>query len=290
MKRKFICALSVALLSCGESVHGQENFFTHKIGQFELVLLGENQGNASRGILIGATDQMLEKYAPDGNIPNAVNAFLLRSGDRNILFDAGLGEKLIPNLSALGVSPGEVEAVFLTHMHGDHVGGLMKDGAAVFTGPTTVMVADEEADYWNALPNDNPGKKTIDLYGDRIVRVIPRPVTDEASPQLTAGGLGVGAIRAFGHTPGHTAYLIESEGEKLLIWGDLAHAMAIQMPEPQVAVTYDVDPQEAVKARIELLDYVSKNRIPVAGMHVPYPGMGYVEKEGAGYRFIPLTD
>jgi len=102
---------------------------------------------------------------------------------------------------------------------------------------------------------------------------------------------GVSAIAAYGHTPGHTMFLVESGGKKLLVWGDLTHAMAIQMPRPSVSVTYDSDPVAAAEARKEVLKYVSENKIPVAGMHVAYPGVGGVETDPenpGGYKFIPI--
>jgi glyoxylase-like metal-dependent hydrolase (beta-lactamase superfamily II) len=101
---------------------------------------------------------------------------------------------------------------------------------------------------------------------------------------------GIYAIAAYGHTPGHTMFMVESDGEKLLIWGDLAHAMAIQMPRPGISMTYDADPVAAAKVRIAVLDYVAENEIPVAGMHVAYPGIGRVSKDpenSGGYKFIP---
>jgi glyoxylase-like metal-dependent hydrolase (beta-lactamase superfamily II) len=96
-------------------------------------------------------------------------------------------------------------------------------------------------------------------------------------------------LATYGHTPGHTSFLIESKESKLLIWGDLTHAMAIQMPYPQVAVTYDVNPEGAVQSRKAVLTYVSENHIPVAGMHIAYPAIGEIKSiSDGGYQFLPL--
>ncbi len=100
---------------------------------------------------------------------------------------------------------------------------------------------------------------------------------------------GIFAIEAFGHTPGHTVFLVVSGGEKLLVWGDIAHAMAVQMPRPEISVRYDVDPDAARASRLKILEYAATNRIPVAGMHIPYPGVGTVEKAAQGYKFTPAT-
>jgi glyoxylase-like metal-dependent hydrolase (beta-lactamase superfamily II) len=113
--------------------------------------------------------------------------------------------------------------------------------------------------------------------------------------KLFPEGIAVRPIAAYGHTPGHTLYLLSSGGERLLIWGDLTHAMAVQMPFPQVAVTYDVDSEQAVASRKTVLEFVVKNKIPVAGMHIAYPGMGVVSAnsaknppENSVYRFTPF--
>jgi glyoxylase-like metal-dependent hydrolase (beta-lactamase superfamily II) len=100
---------------------------------------------------------------------------------------------------------------------------------------------------------------------------------------------GIYPAAAFGHTPGHTVFLLDSEGDKLLIWGDLMHAQGIQFPAPEVSVTYDTDPVAAAAVRKTILEYAVKNRLPIAGMHLVYPAVGMVEAEGSGYRFAPLT-
>jgi glyoxylase-like metal-dependent hydrolase (beta-lactamase superfamily II) len=98
---------------------------------------------------------------------------------------------------------------------------------------------------------------------------------------------GVKGVVAYGHTPGHVGYLVESDGQKIFLWGDLAHAMAIQMPYPEVAVTYDTDPVKAVEIRLKLLKYIAENKMDIAGAHIPYPGMGNLGKQASnGYDFI----
>jgi hypothetical protein len=83
-------------------------------------------------------------------------------------------------------------------------------------------------------------------------------------------------------------FLLDSGGEKLLIWGDLMHVQDIQFPVPDVSVTYDTDPAAAAAVRKSILEYVVKNQIPIAGMHLVYPALGIVEADGSGYHFVPL--
>ncbi|MDR2863465.1 MAG: hypothetical protein LBV54_06300, partial [Puniceicoccales bacterium] len=139
---------------------------------------------------------------------------------------------------------------------------------------------------------DSPQNQVVAAYKERLHFIEPAAL-GAASRRLPLfpEGVDIRAIAAYGHTPGHTVYLVESKGKQLLIWADLTHAMAVQMPFPQVAVTYDVDPAQAVVARKAVLAYVAANKIPVAGMHIAHPSMGTVSAapgaEG-GYTFTPL--
>lgn len=104
---------------------------------------------------------------------------------------------------------------------------------------------------------------------------------------VPADAEGIFPIKVYGHTPGHTAFMVVSDGERLLIWGDITHAMAVQMPHPEISVTYDVDPDAARALRLKILEYVAAHKIPVAGMHIAWPGIGTVEKAAQGYEFTP---
>ncbi len=264
-----------------------QNMFTRKVGTFEVILLAEVQQSVNTNILIGATSEMIKQYAPDGTIRNAVNAFLIRTREKNILVDAGFGRHLFENLQTLGISPEEIDVVLLTHMHGDHIGGMLRDGKASFPN-AEVYLTKNEHDYWLSNEAKNPlnARKVIEAYKDKLHLILPKEFGQKPADGMPAG---FEAIAAYGHTPGHTAYLIESNKEKMLIWGDLTHAIAIQMPYPQVAVTYDVDPEQATNSRKKILEHVSKNNIPIAGMHISFPGMGKIVKEAnnKGYSFIP---
>lgn len=269
--------------------------FTYKIGEFEVNLLSEVQQKGATKILIGATPEMLQQCVPDGTFPNAVNAYLLRVSGKNILVDTGYGKKLFDNLKSLGVTPDQIDIVLLTHMHGDHIGGMFRDGQLAFPN-ADIYLPQPEYDYWmddktmNSFPEDRRGgftgaRKVIDAYKSKLRLFVPVRFEDNLPGVLP----GIHGIEAYGHTPGHTMYLLESNNDKLLIWADLIHAMAIQMPYPQVAVTYDTDPSEAIVSRKKTLEYVSEHKIPVAGMHVAFPGSGKVTAvSSGGYLFIPM--
>ncbi|MDR1356096.1 MAG: MBL fold metallo-hydrolase [Tannerellaceae bacterium] len=262
------------------------NVFTFKVGSFELTLLSEGQGQGNKGVLVGATDEMLRKYAPDGTFPNATNAFFVKTPDRNILIDAGYGRNLFDNLQSIGITPDKVDVVLLTHMHGDHIGGMLREGRPSFPN-AEIYLPQPERDYWMTEGRGQQARDVIAAYKDKLHLFQPIEAGGQGKPLIA----GVTGIAAYGHTPGHTAYLLESDGNKLLVWGDLTHAMAIQMPYPQVAVTYDVTPEDAVAYRKKILEYVEANKIPVAGMHIAFPGIGAVAKDAVagGYVFIPAT-
>lgn len=291
MKKYFIVLVfSLTLMSISA-----QNKFSYRVGVFEVVLLnwGQSQGNSS--ILIDATDEMKKECIPQGTFPNAVNAFLIRTPEKTILVDAGFENGLVANLHAYDVHAAQVDIILITHMHGDHIGGLLADGKARFSN-AKIYLPQQEYDYWmsdemmNNVPENKRGgfkmaRQLIEIYKDKIQLFVPNNLEAEFSELLS----GITPLLAPGHTPGHTMYLLESENERMLIWGDLTHAMAVQMPYPEVAVTYDVDPKLAIQSRKKILEYVTKNAVSVAGMHIAFPAMGKIKEDGVGkYLFLPL--
>lgn len=279
--------LTACMLTAG-SMAGQEtakNTYTFPVGDAEIVLLSEGQGNGRTNILIGATPENIAWYAPNGTFPNATNAFLVKLPGRTVLVDTGNGRELFNNLAGLGVSPEQIDALLITHMHGDHIGGMLRHGQAAFPN-ADLYLSQPEYDYWTDPQMTNRGAaNALEPYRERLHRFVPGAIGEQGNPLFE----GVQAFFAPGHTPGHTMFMVESAGERMLIWADLTHAMAFQMPLPQIAVTYDVDPELAVKSRLETLKFVSDKGIPFAGSHIAYPGMGAVVPSGSGgYQFSPM--
>ena len=290
MKNALIFAAAILSLNA----MAQENVISFKLGSFTVSTLSEGQQNGKTSILIDAPRDILEKYAPDGTCPGGTNAFLIRTPDKTVLVDTGLGKNLFKNLETLGVAPESVEAILVTHMHGDHTGGMLKEGKPAFPN-AEVYIARAEYDYWtsdeqmNLAPEGRrstflQAKAVAEAYKTKLHLFTPAVPCDKP----TALFEGVGALDAHGHTPGHTAYLIESEGAMLMIIGDLIHCVSVQMPHPEIAVSYDSDPKQAIAVRKQFFDYVAYNGIRMAGMHIPFPGTGRLSFRDAGFSFSPL--
>lgn len=255
--------------------------FTYKVGDFEVYTLVENRGQGRPSILLGVSDALLKQYIPGGAYQSETNTFLIRGGGRIVLVDTGFGGALFDHLKTLGVDPAQVDAVFITHMHGDHIGGLQKDGKALFPR-AELYLARQERD-WVRGGSNAAAMAALGPYESRLRVFSPGDLDSQLREILP----GITPIAAFGHTPGHTVYLVSSAGEKLLIWGDLMHAQDIQFPLPGTSVSYDTDPAAAAAIRKRVLEYAAAQRIPIGGMHLVYPAVGTVSAEGEGYRFSP---
>jgi len=266
------------------------------IGDVEVVAVSDGVLNSSLIHFIEIERSECERLAgvpADGPLPLAVNAFVVRSPGSVILIDAGSGSSmgptlghLVTNLRAAGISPDSVDHVLLTHIHADHSNGLIaEDGRANFSN-ADVFVHEQEAHYWLDLPGD-PNEpdmrrrnranaaRAFAAYQGRVRRIRE----GEALP-------GISAHLQAGHTPGHTGWLLRARREALLFWGDIVHVAAVQLPRPDAALTFDIDPVAARAARRRVYDWVANDRIQVAGAHLDR-GFGYLARKGTGYQFEP---
>lgn len=233
------------------------------------------------------------KYFENGKAPAAVLVFLAKCGEKYVLIDTGMGDavpgesRLMPSLATLGIGPEDIDMVLLTHMHFDHIGGLLHADRRAFPN-ARIAVSQAELNYW--LSVDDP-----DNVNARLVKKVMSAYGTDVTPPFSFKGLlapGLTAIDASGHTPGHTAFLFDMEGKKLLIIGDLVHAAAMQFALPDECARYDMDAVAAAAARRRTLGKAADDGIAVAGMHIPFPGGGMVERDGDGFRLVapPVSD
>ena len=271
---KFLTFFALSCLSLlisstcfSESIDTTPPIKTIGIGEFEIHILSEGDRPGKIEVLLNPNPENLAKYLPDGKYTSAVNAFLIITPDKKILIDTGLGKQLPNQLEKLAITPEEIDIILLTHLHGDHIGGLIKNGEKRFPN-AQIYLSQKEWDYWK---DKNPAL-VLAPYASQMNLFDPSNLNAELIPLLE----GITGIATYGHTPGHTSFLIENQHEQLLIWGDITHAMAIQIPFPDQAVTYDLDPIQAIASRKAVFKFVSDNTIPIAGAHIAYPGFGFI--------------
>lgn len=203
---------------------------------------------------------------------------LVNTGDEVVLFDTGLnGPATVAALEAAGYTADQVDVVVLTHMHGDHIGGMMTDGAPTFANARYVT-GQVEYDHWAAAGNEG--------FDANV-----RPMAERMSFIGDGGSVvsGITGMAAFGHTPGHMAYMIESDGDQLVLIADAANHYVWSLGYPDWEVLFDADKAAAAATRRQLLGMLAAERIPFVGYHMPFPALGFVEPRGDGFRYVPAS-
>lgn len=283
----------------------EKGFYRVTVGDFAVIALadGTNKREVEQQLqmLYGDKEKikdLLTQAYPDGQMTSSANAFLINTGVNLVLVDAGNGSlgsptmgNLIGNLRAAGYQPESIDEIYLTHMHVDHIGGLVAGAERVFPN-ATVYANKAEADHWLSDSNLNAApayaRRSYQLAQTALTPYINagKFKTFEGSTQLIPG---IRAESLFGHTPGHTAYFVESKGETLVLWGDIVHVTAVQFAEPGVTISYDSDREEAAKARHHIFAEASKNGWLIGGAHLAFPGFGHLRANGdGGYIFSPI--
>ena len=213
-----------------------------------------------RTLFPDAPDSLIAELGLEEGIPASVSAFLVKTGGNEILFDAANGapdSQLMPVLESLQTTADEVDYIFITHLHGDHIGGLLKEGEAVFSN-ALVYINKTEYDAWMAMEGrQSEGLRNIcSAYGERVK-------TFTLEDELPCG---IEAVEAYGHTPGHTAYRVGDS----LIAGDVMHGTALQTRYPQYSAGFDMDKEMSVKTRKAIIK-MAEEGVKVYGMHFPAP-------------------
>ena len=266
---------------------------TKQVGEFTVTGVSDGVLYSNHDVILGVDKEERARLTgvPYGQpLPLDVNSFLIRHNGKLILSDAGTGQGLQPvqknlgklpeNLRALGAPPEAIDIIMLTHLHSDHSLGLVDErGRAVFA-KAELFIHEVEAAFWldrvlqpndsdRIVGNSNKQRAVLAPYKGRIRRI----KDGEVLPGITA------TMRP-GHTPGHTNWLIQSGGERLLIWGDIVHLAAVQLARPEARLIYDTDTDLAAATRATVLDWAARERLTVAGAHLGFPGFGRVARSG----------
>ncbi|UQZ88569.1 hypothetical protein C4J81_04855 [Deltaproteobacteria bacterium Smac51] len=356
-----------------------ENIKQFTVNEVTVYPIQDSQGEMDVSLFSGPLSaQERAAYMPGGKAPASINVFLLKTPSGNVLVDTGWGKSgpggqaLTDLIKLSGLGPDDIDVVVLTHMHPDHIGGLL-NGHEPFFSRARVMVSAPELSYWAkasatsppaaeqgddsenlpaeagdepgfdplAVPMENEGEAVV-IEGEAAaplsdeaveevapadeaaapeaeelpvapgasadnrdeteadvlavaIRELPRAVIAAYGDRLTTFEFGsevvpgLTAVEAVGHTPGHTALLLKSGERQLLFIGDLIHAAALQFPEPDECTSYDQDKAPAIGSRKVILSMAADGNLPVAGAHIPFPGIGFVKPDGKrGFTFTPV--
>ncbi|MGH6711183.1 MAG: MBL fold metallo-hydrolase [Bradyrhizobium sp.] len=226
----------------------------------------------------------------------SVNTFLIHSKGRTAIVDTGSGNYLQPsaghvqrNLVAAGIDPKSIDTVLLTHMHPDHSAGLtdMSNGQRLFPNAELVMHENELAHWFDDGAMAKVDERSQQLYfGAGREQVAPYK---DRTRLFRDGEVfpGVTAVPSLGHTPGHTAYLVASSTDQLMIWGDTVHVPEVQTAFPEAGMAFDTDLAAAAASRKRMFDRVSADGILIAGMHLHFPAFSRLARRGDAYALYP---
>jgi glyoxylase-like metal-dependent hydrolase (beta-lactamase superfamily II) len=298
-----LAATSLTASAAAPMVKSQPGYYRLAVGSFEVTALSDGilklqptqllQGRTSEQIVQDLAAAHLQEP-----VDTSMNAFLVNTGAKLVLIDTGGGPgmgadggKLLQSLKNAGYAPEQIDEIYITHMHGDHLGNLSRDGKPVFAN--AIVRADKaDAAFWldEATAAAAPENK----------RGFFKAAQDALNPYVKAGKFkpfdgatelvpGIHSVARHGHTPGHSSYLVESGGQKLEVIGDMIHVGAVQFAHPEVVIGFDNDSKLAAADRKQAFDTAAKDGRYMAAAHLSFPGIGFINADGSGYRWLPVN-
>ncbi|WP_445304345.1 MBL fold metallo-hydrolase [Neorhizobium sp. SOG26] len=273
-----------------------------KVGSFQVLVVKDGaraSGNPGETFGTNQSPEEVGKLLTDNFLPadQFVNSFsptLIDTGSDVILFDTGFGKagreqgmgRLIEGLAAAGYMPDDISIVVLTHLHGDHIGGIMEDGKPAFS-KARYVTGETEYNFWT----DAARAGTPAEGNQKAVLANVKPVADKMTFLKDGGEVvsGITAMAAPGHTPGHMIFNVESAGKRLILTADTANHFVLSLQRPDWEVRFDMDKAKAAESRKKVFDMIATDKVAFLGYHMPFPAVGYAEKQETGYRFVPKS-
>lgn len=276
--------------------------YRYKAGDFVVTAVWDGfnplalkEGFVRNATLADVQDTLEAQFLPRETLNITFTPLVLQHAGRTVLIDTGFGRagpdtagRFPANLEAAGIAAGTVTDIVFSHFHGDHVNGLRGAGGELVFANARLHAPRPEWEFWMddarmeqaAEAQRKPFEMLRRIFGGLQDQVTLFAWDEEVVP-------GVTALDARGHTPGHTAFMIGTGDDRLLMISDVTNHPALFMTHPDWAAAFDMDADEARKTRRRVLDMAASERLRIAGYHLPFPATGYVERQGDGFRFVP---
>ena len=283
-------------------------YYHHKMGNIQITALLDGTNYLNPAIFKGLSDtdktEILKKYhaVNDKGIQTSINAFLINTGDQLLMVDSGAAScfgthlgSIYNNLKASGYQPEQVNGIFLTHLHPDHVCGISNNGVANYPN-ATLHISKTEYDYW-LNPNTVkklPKEKQAGFLGtvEKIKAALAPYEKAKKIKVFSDKSLAFGGVEfkpSFGHTPGHYSFKLKTHDHEVVFIGDIVHSHTLQFEKPETAIEFDIDPNTAVQTRLKHFAEYAKEGQLIAAPHLPFPGIGHIySKNNENYQWIPI--
>ncbi|MGE3876452.1 MAG: MBL fold metallo-hydrolase [Parvibaculaceae bacterium] len=277
-------------------------FTRYRVGEFEITAFNDGTRAVDNPEKVYGVNQKPEdvgaaaeaNFLPRDKMLNGFTPVLVNTGKELVLFDSGNGVRgqpatghLASEMKAAGVDAEQIDNVVITHCHPDHIGGLMTEGKPL-APKARYIIGEAEYQFWSSPDRANgPAAAAAKIVEANVVPLKDKMTFVKNDSEVVSG---IRAVEAFGHTPGHMAWHVESQGKRLLIGADFCNHYVLSLRYPKWHVSFDSDKDQAVATRLRLLDMLSAERVPFTSYHMPFPAVGFVEKgPDGGYRFVPAS-
>ena len=283
---------------------GTGDCFDFRLGDMRITALCDVFFEMDKDGLIGAPPEAIDRCMPGESTLVSGTAYLVRLNGVTVLVDAGSGKtfdgRARDALEKAGVAPEQINYILLTHLHLDHVGGLLHNDKPIFSNAQIWLAEAEHAFWHDDAATDELAKRLTPSLGDDFIGTHVKVAREalaayDGTLRFFSGEQeilpGVTAIPLYGHTPGHCGYVLGDGREKFLIFGDAVHVAPVQFALPEAGMIFDWNAGLAVAARRRAFAMAADNGWLSAGMHLPFPGMGTMRRDGGGgaFRFEPIS-